>query len=145
VDKDWGKVFTFQHDSARPTWVTDWQYCQARQRLLKRADLLVWLDQPGRCGVASDISLCDKQMLKQANRGRSTFHSGPRIRQSVKLVRDWSTATERLVKVGDRKSRLICGDTLSPAGLQALWTRGRGPRSHLSHGQQVPNSERGKG
>ena len=32
--------------------------------------------------------------------------------------------------------------TLSPAGLQALGTRGGGPRSRLAHGPQAPNSER---
>ena len=30
--------------AAEPTWVTEWQYGQARPLLLQRADLLVWLD-----------------------------------------------------------------------------------------------------
>jgi adenylate kinase family enzyme len=30
--------------AAQPTWVTEWQYSQARPLLLQRADLLVWLD-----------------------------------------------------------------------------------------------------
>jgi adenylate kinase family enzyme len=32
--------------AARPTWVTEWQYGKARPLLLRRADLLVWLDLP---------------------------------------------------------------------------------------------------
>ena len=32
--------------SAQPTWVTEWQYGRARPLLLRRADLLVWLDLP---------------------------------------------------------------------------------------------------
>ena len=31
---------------ASPAWVTEWQYPAARQLLLERADLLVWLDVP---------------------------------------------------------------------------------------------------
>jgi adenylate kinase family enzyme len=31
---------------AQPTWVTEWQYGKARPLLLRRADLLVWLDLP---------------------------------------------------------------------------------------------------
>ncbi len=38
-----GEVETF---SARPTWVTEWQYSSARALLAERADLLVWLDLP---------------------------------------------------------------------------------------------------
>ena len=30
--------------AAKPTWVTEWQYGNARPLLLQRADLLVWLD-----------------------------------------------------------------------------------------------------
>lgn len=30
--------------AAQPTWVTEWQYGKARPLLLRRADLLVWLD-----------------------------------------------------------------------------------------------------
>lgn len=32
--------------AAAPTWVTEWQYGKARPLLLRRADLLVWLDLP---------------------------------------------------------------------------------------------------
>ncbi len=32
--------------TARPTWVTEWQYGVARPLLAERADLLVWLDLP---------------------------------------------------------------------------------------------------
>ena len=32
--------------AAQPTWVTEWQYGKARPLLLRRADLLVWLDLP---------------------------------------------------------------------------------------------------
>lgn len=34
--------------SARPGWVTEWQYDQARELLAERADLVVWLDLPRR-------------------------------------------------------------------------------------------------
>ena len=32
--------------AAQPTWVSEWQYGKARPLLLRRADLLVWLDLP---------------------------------------------------------------------------------------------------
>ena len=32
--------------AAQPTWVTEWQYGEARLLLLRRADLQVWLDLP---------------------------------------------------------------------------------------------------
>ena len=32
--------------TARPSWVTEWQYAQVRALLADRADLLVWLDLP---------------------------------------------------------------------------------------------------
>jgi len=32
--------------AAQPTWVTEWQYGKARPLLIRRADLLVWLDLP---------------------------------------------------------------------------------------------------
>jgi adenylate kinase family enzyme len=34
--------------SRRPTWVTEWQYKDARPMLLEHADTLVWLDHPRR-------------------------------------------------------------------------------------------------
>ncbi len=34
--------------SARPRWVTEWQYSLVRDRLADRADLVVWLDLPRR-------------------------------------------------------------------------------------------------
>jgi adenylate kinase family enzyme len=43
---------TFKSDvydfSAGPAWVTEWQYGEVRDRLVERADLLVWLDLPRR-------------------------------------------------------------------------------------------------
>lgn len=41
--------------AAQPTWVTEWQYGQARPLLLERADLLVWLDLP-RAAVMRRVS-----------------------------------------------------------------------------------------
>ncbi len=32
------------HLTARPEWVTEWQYASVRERLAQRADTLVWLD-----------------------------------------------------------------------------------------------------
>jgi len=32
--------------TAQPSWVTEWQYTPARERLARAADLLVWLDLP---------------------------------------------------------------------------------------------------
>ena len=47
---NWTPRDSFMHDvaafAAQPTWVTEWQYGKARPLLLRRADLLVWLDLP---------------------------------------------------------------------------------------------------
>jgi adenylate kinase family enzyme len=47
---DWTPRDSFMDDVAaftgQPTWVTEWQYGMARPLLLRRADLLVWLDLP---------------------------------------------------------------------------------------------------
>jgi adenylate kinase family enzyme len=47
---DWTPRGSFLVDAAafvaQPTWVTEWQYGKARPILLRRADLLVWLDLP---------------------------------------------------------------------------------------------------
>ena len=46
----WTPRESFLHDvsafTAEPRWVTEWQYDTARPLLLRRADLLVWLDLP---------------------------------------------------------------------------------------------------
>lgn len=51
---DWTPRTTFDDDvgalSARDSWVTEWQYDQARPLLAARADTLVWLDLPA--GIA---------------------------------------------------------------------------------------------
>jgi adenylate kinase family enzyme len=47
---DWTPRESFLRDvaafTAEPRWVTEWQYHTARPLLLRRADLLVWLDLP---------------------------------------------------------------------------------------------------
>jgi adenylate kinase family enzyme len=47
---DWTPRNNFMLDvaafAAQPAWVTEWQYGKARPLLLRRADLLVWLDLP---------------------------------------------------------------------------------------------------
>jgi adenylate kinase family enzyme len=47
---DWTPRDSFMDDvvafTGQPTWVTEWQYGAARPLLLRRADLLVWLDLP---------------------------------------------------------------------------------------------------
>jgi adenylate kinase family enzyme len=47
---DWTPRESFMDDvaalAAQPTWVSEWQYGKARPLLLRRADLLVWLDLP---------------------------------------------------------------------------------------------------
>ncbi|TQC41614.1 AAA family ATPase [Rhodococcus sp. WS4] len=47
---DWAPHERFLTDveefSARPQWVTEWQYGAVREQLADRADLLVWLDLP---------------------------------------------------------------------------------------------------
>jgi adenylate kinase family enzyme len=47
---DWTPRESFMRDvaafTAEPRWVTEWQYQTARPLLLRRADLLVWLDLP---------------------------------------------------------------------------------------------------
>ena len=46
----WTKRPEFEDDVARiaaaPTWVSEWQYTAVRELLVRRADLLVWLDLP---------------------------------------------------------------------------------------------------
>lgn len=46
----WTRLPTFGDDveafSARPSWVTEWQYSAVRDLLADRADLMVWLDLP---------------------------------------------------------------------------------------------------
>jgi adenylate kinase family enzyme len=32
------------HFTSRPSWVIEWQYAQVRELLLRRADILIWLD-----------------------------------------------------------------------------------------------------
>jgi adenylate kinase family enzyme len=47
---DWMPRVSFIEDvlefSARPEWVTEWQYSQVREVLVQRADIMIWLDLP---------------------------------------------------------------------------------------------------
>lgn len=53
---NWTPLPTFLADVdaliAQPSWVTEWQYRSARDRLAAGADTLVWLDYPARVTVA---------------------------------------------------------------------------------------------
>ncbi|MBY4128697.1 AAA family ATPase [Rhodococcus fascians] len=50
--QNWTPRATFEQDVdefiARPSWVTEWQYSLVRDRLVERADLMLWLDLPRR-------------------------------------------------------------------------------------------------
>lgn len=62
----------------------------------------------------------------------------------VRIKAGWTHTAILLVPGLDDQAdlcRAFHADTLLLAGLQALGTRGRGQRSHLSHGPQAPSSE----
>lgn len=50
---------------AEPRWVTEWQYRIARERLLDRADLLVWLDYPFRVSLGRLLRRTVRRRLRR--------------------------------------------------------------------------------
>ena len=51
--------------TAEPTWVTEWQYADARRLIAERADLLVWLDLPFRITLARVVRRTLRRRLRR--------------------------------------------------------------------------------
>jgi adenylate kinase family enzyme len=116
--------------TAEDGWVTEWQYRVVRERLLDRADLLVWLDYPFRISLARLV----RRTLRRRIRREVLWHGNtePPLRtfftQPDEHIVRWALATrdkyrERVPQVEEARPDLAIVRLRDP-GEATRWLRG---------------------